>query len=121
MLEIIDIGIENAVACRASGKITDDEMASALSVIKEKIAGHGDIVIYQEVETIGGVELEAIVEKLKFLAEVGLSNIKKMAVVTDKKWMQKIIRLENKIFKHIDIESFSFTDREAAVNFLKGQ
>lgn len=119
MLEMMDVGLENTVAYRVSGKITDDEMILALSTIKEKLAVYGYINIYQEVETIGGVELEAIVEKFKFLTEVGLSKIRKIAVVTDKKWMQKIIRLEDKIFKNIELESFSFSHKDAAITFLK--
>lgn len=119
MLELLDIGMEDTVACRAAGKITEEEMAQALSAIREKIASCGKVCIYQEVVTIGGVELEAIIEKLKFLTEVGLSNIKKMAIVTDKKWMHNIIRLEDKIFKNIDMKSYSFADKDMAIAFLK--
>ena len=37
MLELIDIGVENAVAYRLEGKITEEEMTTILSVFKEKM------------------------------------------------------------------------------------
>ena len=37
MLEMIDIGVENAVAYRFGGKITEEEMTAVLAVFKERI------------------------------------------------------------------------------------
>lgn len=116
---MMDIGVEKAVAYRISGKITEDDMALALSAVKEKIESQGELYLYQEIESIGGVELDAIIEKMKFLSEVGLSKIKKISIVTDANWMQTIVRLEDKIFRNIDMRSFSFADKDQAINFLK--
>ncbi len=60
MIKMIDIGVEKAVAYRISGKITDDDMALAISAIKNKVDSQGEVFLYQEIESIGGVELEAI-------------------------------------------------------------
>jgi hypothetical protein len=119
MLEMMDIGIEKAVAYRLGGKITEDEMTLALSAIKEKIVTYGEVFIYQEIESIGGVEIDAIVEKFKFFFDVGMSNISRIAVVTHKKWMHKIIDLEGKIFKKIEMKSFSIDNKNEAIEFLK--
>lgn len=119
MLEIIDIGIENAVALRWGGKITEAEMKSVFSVLKEKIKDYGKISMYQEIESIGGVEFEGIVEKLKFLKEFGLSNFSKAVVVTDKKWVKRIAEVEDKIFRKIDIKCFSTDEKNEAIEFLK--
>ncbi len=119
MLEMIDIGVENSTAIRMSGKITKDEMTRVLSDTKEKIKRYGSIVIYEEIESFEGVELAAIVEEFKYLFDVGLSNIKKVAVVTDKKWIEVIANIEDKIFRKIDIKCFSMNDKELAVKYLK--
>ena len=107
MLEIIDIEIEKAVAYRLGGKITEDEMRLVLSALREKIENYGEVLIYQEIESFGGVEFDAIVEKFKFFFDVGISNISRIVVVTHKKWMHKIIDLEGKLFKKIDMKGFS--------------
>ncbi len=62
----MDIGVDKAVACRWGGKITEDEMTLVLSSLKEKIEKYGKIHIYQEIESFGGVKLDAIVEELSF-------------------------------------------------------
>lgn len=119
MLEMIDIGVKNSIAYRFGGKITEDEMTSILTIFKEKIEKGQKLVVYQEVASIGGVEFDAMVEKFKFFREVGLLHFDKIAVVTHKKWLQKIVDLENKIFKSINMKGFSVEEKEQAVEFLK--
>ena len=121
MLEMMDIGIEKAVAYRLGGKITEDEMTLVLSALKVKIEQHGEVFIYQEVESIGGAEFDAIIEKFKFFADVGISKLSRIAVITHKKWMHKIIDLEGKLFKKITIKAFAIGDKDAAIAFLKSK
>ena len=82
MLEMIDIGVEKAVAYRLEGKITEEEMTSVLSIFKEKIDKGEKLIVYQEVVSIGGVEFDAMIEKLKFFFNVGFSGFDRVAVVT---------------------------------------
>jgi len=119
MLELIDIGVEKAVAFRCGGKISEEEMSLVLSAIKERIDIHGEVYIYEEIESIGGVEFDAIIEKIKFFHEVGISKIKKIAVITDKKWMQKIIKLEDTLLTKIVIKGFPYDEKEKGVDFLR--
>ena len=119
MLEMLDIGVEQAVAYRLAGKITEAEMKQALAEIKEKIESYGKVYLYQEIDSFTGVEFDAIVEKFKFLFENGIANINKVAVVTDKQWLHKVVDLEDKIFKNIDMQCFSLKEKKQAVEFLK--
>ena len=119
MLELIDIGVENAVAYRLEGKITEEEMTTILSVFKEKIEKGEKLIVYQEVVSIGGVELDAIIEKFKFFRDVGFSHFDKIAVVAHTKWLHKLVDLEDKIFKSIDMKGFSVDEKDKAVEFLK--
>lgn len=119
MLEMINIGIENATAFRMSGKITESDMSIVLSDAKEKTERHGKIVIYEEIESFEGIELSAIVEEFKYLFDVGISNLAKAAVVTDKKWVEKIVGIEDKIFRNIEMKCFAIDDKQLAIEFLK--
>ena len=119
MIEMMDIGIDNAVAYRLAGKITEDEMKSVLSSFKEKIKNGKKLLIYQEIVSVGGAELDAIIEKFKFFSEFGMSHFSRIAVVTHKNWMHKIIDLEGKIFKKFDMKAFSIDDKKKAIKFLK--
>ena len=71
MLEMIDIGIEKAVAYRLEGKITEKDMTSVLTVFKEKIAQNEKLFVYQEIVSLGGVEFDALSEKLRFFTNAG--------------------------------------------------
>ena len=119
MLELIDIGIENATAFRVSGKISEKEMSCVLSNAKEKTAQFGKIVIYEEIQSLGGIEFSAIADKFRYLFDMGLSNLTKIAIVTDKDWIQKIAKIEDNLFKHIEIKAFSFDEKALAIAFLK--
>lgn len=119
MLEMIDIGVENVVAYRLEEKITEAEMTSVLSIFREKISNGEKLNIYQEVVSIGGAEFDAMIEKFKFFKDVGFSPFSKVAVVTHKKWIHKIVDLEDKIFKNTDMRGFPVEEKEKAIEFLK--
>ena len=120
MLEMMDIGVEEAVAYRVDGKITEEEMTSVLTIFKAKIDQGEKLIVYQEVESIGGAEFDAMVEKLKFLLDVGFSHFSKIAVVTHQKWVHHLADLEGKLFKNMDMRGFSLEEKDEAIKFLKG-
>ena len=119
MLEMMEIQIDNAVAFRMSGKITERDMSLVLSDAKKKIEQYGHIVLLERIDSFEGIELSAILEEFKYLFEVGISNIKKAAVVTDKKWLEKIVSIEDRIFKNIEMKCFAIDEQELAIEFLK--
>jgi len=121
MLEIIDIGVDEAIAYRVGGKVTEAEMTRLLALFREKIARGEKLVIYQEVVSIGGAEFDALVEKFKFFRDVGLSHFERIAVVTHKKWMNRVIDMEDKLFRNIEMKGFLFEEKQEAIDFLNQQ
>lgn len=121
MLEMIDIEVPDAIAYRIEGKVTEEEMVAILAIFKEKIANGQKLLVYQEVVSIGGVELDALIEKLKFFREVGFSHFDRIAVVAHTKWLHKLVYLEDKIFKSIDMKGFSADEKDQAIEFLKNK
>lgn len=121
MLEMIDTGVEEIIAYRLGGKITEEEMTSVISIFREKIAKGEKLIVYQEVESIGGAEFDAMIEKFKFFKDVGFnfSHFSKIAVVTHSKWLHKLVDLEDKIFRNVDMKGFPVEKKEKAIEFLK--
>ncbi|MBT8491118.1 MAG: STAS/SEC14 domain-containing protein [Deltaproteobacteria bacterium] len=119
MVEMIDVGIDRAVAFRIDGKVKETEMVHFFSEAKAKIELYENIVVYEEIVNFSGIEIKGIIAEFKFLHEIGLSHIEKIAVVTDKKWLEKIVGVEDKIFKSIDIKTFSTEEKDKAIEFLK--
>jgi stage II sporulation SpoAA-like protein len=119
MLEMIDIEIDHSVAFRISGKVTESDMSLVLTEAKEKIESHGDIVLLEQIDSFDGIEIAAVIEEFKYLFEVGISNITKVAVLTDNKWLETIVNIEDTFFRHIKMKCFATKDKEAAIEFLK--
>ncbi|GIC78000.1 STAS/SEC14 domain-containing protein [Moritella sp. F3] len=119
MLEMIDIEIDNAVAFQMSGKITEGDMALVLNFAKEKIEHYGSIVLFEKINSFSGVEFAALIEEFKYLFDVGISNIDKVAILTDKKWIEHIVNIEDKMFKKIDMQCFALEEQSLAIEFLK--
>jgi len=119
MIEMIEIGMADAIAYRIEGKITEEEMKTVLAVFKEKIEKNEKLIVYQEIVSIGGAEFDALIEKFKFFLEVGLSHFSRIAVVTNKKWIHKLVDLEGKLFKDIEMRGFPKEDKDQAIEFLK--
>lgn len=119
MLEFMDIGIEGVVAYRLEGKVTTEEMNSVLDRFREIIARKETIHIYQEVTSLGGAELAAMKEKLKFFLDLGWSHFGRVAVVAEKRWIPKLVDLEGKLFKHIEMKGFAMEEKDQAIVFLR--
>ena len=119
MLEIVDIGVEKAVAYRLDKKITEEEMRLVISMFKKKIDQGEPLIVYQEVAGFGGVAFDAMIEKFKFFKDVGLSHFSRIAVVTHQKWIHKLVDLEGQLFKNIDMKGFPVEEKDRAIEFLK--
>ncbi|EAQ97485.1 STAS/SEC14 domain-containing protein [Congregibacter litoralis] len=118
MLEMIEFDVADAVAWKISGKVTEEDMQRALDALREKLNAHAKVSVYQEIESFGGVELDAVMEKMQFLSEFGLNMFARIAVVTDKRWVQRVLSWEDRVFRNIDMRAFSVEERERAFNFL---
>ncbi len=119
MLTFMDIGITGVVAYRLAGKVSTEEMKSVLDKFREIIDRGERIHIYQEVTSLGGVELAAFKEKFLFFLELGWSNFGRVAVVAEKKWIPKLVDLENKLFKRIELKGFAMEEKDQAIAYLK--
>ncbi|WP_255418945.1 STAS/SEC14 domain-containing protein [Paraglaciecola sp. MB-3u-78] len=102
-----------------SGKITESDMNLVLIHAKQKIESYGSIVVFEKINSFEGVEVAAIVEEFKYIFKAGMSNIAKVAILTDKKWIEHIVNIEDKIFNQIEMKCFPIEEQLAAVQFLK--
>lgn len=121
-VEILDLEISNkdkVVAFRIDGSVDQMAMIQILALISQVNQAHGKVRIYQEVKNIGAVDLDAIIEKVKFLFSSGLSAFERVAIVTDKEWLQKVAAIEDHILGSIDIKAFSFDDSLEALNYIQ--
>ncbi|MEO1078984.1 MAG: STAS/SEC14 domain-containing protein [Pseudomonadota bacterium] len=118
MIEMMDFESPDTVGWRIDGKVTEDDMETVLAALRGAIETSDHVSVYQEITDFSGIEWDAIEEKMEFLREFGLRHFRKIAVVTDKRWMQKVIGWEDRLFRSIDMRAFSTDDRSRAMSFL---
>lgn len=121
-VEVLDLDLSNkdkVVAFRIDGAIDQMAMMQILGLIGQVTQAHGKVRIYQEVKNIGGVEIDAIIEKIKFLFSSGLSVFDRVAIVTDKEWVKKVVAIEDKILSSVDIKAFSFEEQAEAIEYIQ--
>ena len=121
MIEIIPFDEPNIIGFRLDGKIDDDGYNRAVAEIQQALDNNHKIRIYAEVEKFGGMSLEKFFENFKvkfgFLDE--FDKFVKGAVVSDKRSLQSMIKLSDKLFPSVKVRYFSYDDRQNALAWVK--
>ena len=85
MLEFLEGSGGNVVGVRIAGKVTGDDMKCMYGRAEQAIEETGSVRLLVRIAGFGGVEAEALWEKLKFTL-AHLKHIERMAAVGDKAW-----------------------------------
>jgi len=116
VLEVLPFENERVLGLRIRGKITDADMQRMIETAEMKLVAVGKgtrLRVYVEVESLAGIELEALVKDLRF----GLSHLRdfeRKAVVSDKAWMGRLSRIVAPLFPSIEVRHFHTGERDAA-------
>ncbi|HEX6927732.1 MAG TPA: STAS/SEC14 domain-containing protein, partial [Gammaproteobacteria bacterium] len=89
MLQTIPFTTGDTVGFRIEGKVSDEEFDRAVAEIDEKLAIHGKLMLYTEVESFGGMPVKTFFKDLRY----GLKHrgdFQKAAVVTDSTLLGKL-------------------------------
>ncbi|MEJ8801985.1 SpoIIAA family protein [Pontibacter sp. H249] len=117
MIQRIDIGHMHVLAFRVEGEVDVEDMKASQEVIKSELASDGPFNLYVEMAATADVEPAAIQERLRFiLSNFGevLQKVNKMALVTDKNWLQHLATGVFTLIPAIDQRSFAFEELEEA-------
>ena len=118
MIELIELQSQNVVGVRVSGKIDKTDIEKTTKAIEDKLAAVDRLRIYVELESFGGISIEALVEDIRF-AFPHLRNFEKKAVVSEKGWVEKLIDIGDKLFPSIEVRHFSFDQKDEAIKWVQ--
>lgn len=117
MIKKIDIGQPHVLAFRVEGELDVQDMEASQKVIKPELESDAPFNLYFEMAATEGVEPAAIQERVRFI----LSNfsdvmrkVRKIAIVTDKSWLQHLMSGVFTVVTSIEQRSFSFDEADAA-------
>ncbi|MFW5499983.1 MULTISPECIES: STAS/SEC14 domain-containing protein [unclassified Maridesulfovibrio] len=117
MIEMIEIA-PKVLGLRINGKINEEDMDKMIAVCKEKMEKEERIAVYVEVEEMGGISFNALVEDLKF-ALPNLKRFYKKAVVSDIRWHEQLIKVGDKLFPSIEVRHYNPDQRDEALEWVK--
>lgn len=120
MLELLPSPGPDVVAYRAGGTITESDIERAWAAMDAAIDESERIGLYVEVVDLTGVTLAGLVKDLTLgLKNLGkLKHFRRVAVVTDAKWIRTAAGIEDKLFPSIEIRTFETAEDGAAMAWL---
>lgn len=119
MVELMDIGIDNAIALNIKSRVTQEDVEYVLRELREKLNTHSELVVLKRIEKFVGVNFDAIVREAAYLFREGLPKITKVAIVSDKNWIKNVVEIEDFIFGNIEMKTFPLSEEDKAIEFLK--
>jgi len=118
MIELLNNQSPNVIAMKIVGKIEKSDMDGLIKDIQGKLEHVDKLGIYVELESFGGISLNALIEDIKF-AFPNLKKFNKKAVVSDKEWLGKVVEVGNKFFPSMESRHFSLDQRDEALAWVK--
>jgi hypothetical protein len=121
MIETIRFDEPNVVGLRLDGKIDNDSYDRTIAEIQNALDNNDKIRIYAEVVKFGGISVEKFFEnfKVKFGFFKELDKFEKEAIVSDKQWIEGLVKAGDKLFPSVEVRYFSFDDKEDALAWVK--
>lgn len=116
MLEILHLDDPRVIGMRIGGKVSDDDMKRMIDAAELKLTALGEggrLRVYVEVESLGGIELDALIKDLRF-ALSHFRDFERKAVVSDKAWMRRMAKIFDPLFPNIELRHFSTEQRDDA-------
>jgi hypothetical protein len=117
MIKKIDIGHPHVLAFRVEGELDVQDMKASQKVIKPELESDAPFNLYLEMAATEGVEPAAILERVRFILSNFndvMSKVKKIALVTDKDWLQHLMSGVFTVVTSVEQRSFAFEDADAA-------
>ncbi|ALM52003.1 STAS/SEC14 domain-containing protein [Halomonas huangheensis] len=120
MLEKLPSPAPHVVALKVGGTVTARELQHAIDAVEAAKKDHGRISMLAEIDNLRWMTATAVLKDIGYgLTQFGeLKRYHRAAVVTDQEWIKHMAHLEEKLFKAIEIKSFTTAERNAAIAWV---
>jgi hypothetical protein len=117
MIEILEMAAPHAIGLKITGKIEKEDIDKVFSLVDQKLNQVERLAVYVEVEKMGGISVEALIEDIK----KALPNFKryaKKAVVSSSKWHKLFSEVGDKLFPSLEVRHFEPEQKEEALAWV---
>lgn len=119
MFELLPVNVDDVVAFKATGKLTDEDYQKLIPVLENQIREHGKVSLYVELEDFKGWEPKAAWDDLAF----GLKHdedFRRIAIVGDNVLEKEAIALVS-LFTQSEMRFFKQADADKAWEWLRNK
>ncbi|MFG6157769.1 STAS/SEC14 domain-containing protein [Halomonas sp. 1390] len=119
MLDLISHPAEHVVAMKASGVVKAQELQHAIDAIEAAKRAHPRVSLVVEIDGLRWMTLTALLKDVGYgLTQLGdLEHYHRAAVVTDQEWVKHLAHLEERLFKAVEIRTFSQREHAEAMTW----
>ncbi len=123
MLEVLKPPAGHVVALSLDGRVNDEEMEIIVAQIDGALESNERINLLVDISKLRGLTPKALlVDFLYSISALGrMYRFMRMAAITDSPSLEKLIRLEDRIFSDVDIKSFSSEERDQAFGWVEAK
>lgn len=107
---------DNIVGIIVKNDIHSETLEEIHQRIEEQMDPHGKISLFFELEQGNHISFMSVLKDLKFKVE-HMGRFRKIAIVTDVAWFNKVIVLKD-IIMDCDVKIFESKDRMVAINWI---
>ncbi|PSJ20985.1 STAS/SEC14 domain-containing protein [Halomonas sp. ND22Bw] len=120
MLELLPSGADHVVAMKVSGRVTAPDLQVAIDAIEATKKTQPRISLYAEIDEMRWMTFTAFLRDLGYgLTQIGdLNRYYRAAVLSDKHWVRHLTRLENHLFKSMEIRTFTHRHKPDALEWV---
>ena len=118
MIQLMPMPLAHVVGIRISGKMEKTDIEQAAKAIEDKLTVHDKVSIYAEIESFDGISFEALVADIKF-ALPHLRDFDRQAIVSEKRWIERLVAIGDKLFPSAEVRHFSFDQKDIALRWVQ--
>lgn len=117
MLRKMNLGYNNVVAFKWEGDFDKKAFDQAMDEFLPELKSREKFNLYIEITGIGGWDVNAVWQDVKFYANNAkelVKKIDKIALVTDNSWLKNMAETSYKLIPGIELKAYHMDEREVA-------
>ncbi|WP_136247526.1 STAS/SEC14 domain-containing protein [Halomonas borealis] len=121
MLELLPSEADHLLAMRIGDRVTAPDIQVAIDAIETLKKIQPRISLYIEIDDMRWMTFTAFLRDLGYgLTQLGdLDRYYRAAVLSDKRWIRHLARLEDRLFKRMEIQTFPLHDKPSALEWVR--
>ena len=121
MIELLPSGAAHLVAMRISGRIDGRDLKCIIDAIEETKRQHPRVSFYVELDQLRWMTATALLRDVGYgLTQLSeLSHYYRAAVVSDKRWVKRLVRLEDRLFRSLEMRVFPTHQHNIALEWAR--